>query len=243
MAVKGQIYLWLALLLLLGAQILAWSDVRNVRAHWANVPPVPNRAGFTAFSLGDPQFAYRIAGLMLQNLGNTGGRTEKFEAYDYDRLGQWFQLSRNLDDESNFVPFLAAYYFSAVEGVDRLKPLVNYLEFAGQDKGIRKWQWLAQATYLSRYKIKDMNEAYRLANMLAALPDPSLPYWAKQMPAFVLMDSGDKKAAYDIMVEILKSSRDTMPVEEVNFMLSYICTRILDAEGAKTDPLCEGGTW
>ncbi len=237
------IYLWLALFLFLGAQVVTWSEVRPIKARWANVPPVPSRAGFTGFSLGDPQFGYRVAGVTLQNLGNTGGRTQKFETYDYNRLGQWFALSRSLDQKSNFVPYLAAYYFGAVTEPEKLKPLVSYLEQAGQDEGAGKFRWLAQAVYLARYKIKDMDEAYRLANELAMLPDPKLPYWAKQMPAFVLTDMGDKDAAYAIMVETLKSSRNTLPQNEVNAMLDYICKRILDADKAKTDPLCEGITW
>ncbi len=127
MQAGARIHLWLFLFFLLAAQVFLWTAMRPIKPRWANVPPVPSVAGFTAFALGDPQFAYRIGGLILQNLGNTGGRTQKFETYDYDRLGNWFSLSRKLDARSNFVPYLAAYYFGAVEEPAKLKPLVRYL--------------------------------------------------------------------------------------------------------------------
>ena len=236
---------WLIFVTLVTLHVTLWSSTRHIKASWQNVPPVPTANGAAAIALGDKQFGYRVAGLTLQNLGNVGGQVQKFEAYDYDRLKDWFFMAHGLDSRSNFVPYLAAFYFSAVKDQDKTRELIDYLRVAGSDDvpGYKKWRWLAQAVYLARFEVKDLELAYELALELAASKDPSAPIWTKQMPAFVMTAKGDKQAAYDLLVEMLRSSADKLPQYEINAMRSYICDRVLEPETAKTDPLCEGITW
>ncbi|MGB4057230.1 MAG: hypothetical protein WBK77_04020 [Alphaproteobacteria bacterium] len=216
----------------------AWSQVRDVKARWMNVPPIPAQTGAAAFALGDLQFSYRSTGIMLQNLGDTGGMSTGLKAYDYDRLAQWFTLADWLDPHSDFIPYLAAYYFGAVEDPEKLRPLVDYLHDVGQRTEGHKWRWLAQAIYLKRYKMNDLPTAYDWAVEMASMDKPDMPAWTKQMPAFIRSAQGDKQAAYDIMVEILRSDAATMDPAEVNFMKDYICTRTLDSAQLKDNPLC-----
>ena len=238
-AQRHTLYMFFALVIAL--HVIAWLQLRHVQARWLNVPPVPGERGAVAFSIGDQQLAYRTIGIMLQNLGDTGGRSTAFREYDYDRLAAWFALADRLDPHANFVPMLAAFYFSAVDDPQKLAPLAEYLRRVGNSTEGEKWRWLAQAVYIARYKLKDMDKAYRWAQELASIPRPDMPVWTKQMPAFVLNASGDKQAAYDIMVEILKSGKNTLPREEINAMKAYICDRILDKSAAKTNPLCQDG--
>lgn len=236
---------WLWLIFFLVLHVALWSSVRDIKGRWQNVPPVPSANGAAAIALGDKQFGYRVAGISLQNLGNIGGQVQKFEAYDYGHLKDWFFMANGLDERSNFVPYLASYYFSAVKDPKKTRELIEYLRVAGANPEpvAKKWRWLAQAVYLARFEIKDLDLAYKLSLELAASKDPTLPAWAQQMPAFVLTAKGDKQAAYDLLVEMLRSSADKLPQNEVNAMRSYICTRVLEAEAAKTDPLCEGIKW
>jgi hypothetical protein len=231
--------LWFLLAAMLVLHAGLWMSVREVKARWANVPPVPSISGTAAMMLGDRQMAYRVAGLMLQNLGNTGGRSEAFKNYDYQRLKEWLLLAWALDSKSNFVPYLASYYFGSVEDPEKIRPLVEYLIIAGRGMTGEKWRWMAQAIYLTRYKLKSPDRAYELATELAARQDETMPIWARQMPAFIMTAKGDKQAAYDIMVNILKSSAEKMPAEEVNFMRHYICDKLLDKAQAATNPLCK----
>lgn len=240
---RSQGITWLTLFALIILHIASWYSVRDVKARWNNVPPVPSRAGAGLGSLGDLQLAYRAYGLMLQNLGSTGGRTEPLKNYDYERLKDWFLLTWLLDNRSNYVPYLAAYYFGAVPVPQKLSPLVEYLEVVGLEPRDEKWRWMAQAVYLARYEMKDMDRALSLANKLAANPDPTMPIWARQMPAFVQSARGDKQAAYEIMLNILKTEGDKMPIQEVNFMIDYICRRVLEQAEAKANPLCSEIKW
>lgn len=225
--------------LVIALQVLVWLQIRSEQARWLNVPPVPGENGAVAFALGDRQFAYRTIGVMLQNLGDTGGRTTSFKDYDYDRLTGWFNLADKMDPHANFVPMLAAFYFSSADDPAQIAPLAEYLHRVGNSPEGQRWRWLAQAVYLARYKMNDFDKAYFWAQELASIPRDDMPAWTKQMPAFVRNAQGDKQAAYDIMIEMMRSGQNKLPREEMNAMQYYICKRILDEAQAKNDPICQ----
>lgn len=232
----AKIYALFALALVLNVAL--WAYARPVKSGWLNVPPAPARESAGFFGLGDKAFAYRAVGIMLQNLGDTGGRTTSLKAYDYGALADWFYLADFLDPHSDFVPYLAAFYFGGVDDPAKVAFMVDYLHAAGNRNEGKKWVWLGQAVYLARFKMNDLDKAYRMAVEMANMPRPDMPAWTRQMPAFIMNAKGDKQAAYDIMVETLRSNAKTMHPVEINFMRDYICTRILDKEEARKDPVC-----
>lgn len=220
--------------------IFFWFQARDVQAEWINVPPVPSETGALSFSIGDKQMAYRSFGLMLQNIGNIGGRSAALDSYNFDMLSGWFLLEDGLDPESDYVPMLAAYYFGGTPDETQLDPVIEYLATVGQRKGKEKWRWLAHAVYLSRFKQKDLDKALELSYILAAKAErENLPHWAKQMPAFILSQQGDKQAAKELLLTMLKENAEKMHPNEVNFTVDYICTRILDKSEAAEMPLCD----
>jgi hypothetical protein len=226
---------WLMMLL----NVAVWWHAQPLRATWGNVPPVPSQASAALMTLGDKQMAYRTYGLLIQNLGDAGGAARAFKDYDYNRLTKWFWLEDYLDPKANFIPALAAYYFSANQDHEAIDPIIDYLAEIGKRPDPQKWRWLAQGVYLARFVQHDYNKALVLANELAALDHPGLPTWTKQMPAFVMMQEGDKEGAYQIMVNILGSQMKSLQQAEVNFMREYICDRILSPEQKETDPICQ----
>lgn len=237
---RQSLWLHIAFIFLLLANFGFWAHARKVLPAWNNVPPAP-RPETAAFSgLGDSEIAYRMTGYFLQNAGNVGGRFEALKDYNYDLLGQWFFIAQSLDDRANYVPFLAAYIFGAVqdESVDKLNPVIDYLAAEGQKPYPQKWRWLAQAVYLARYRQEDLEKALRLADILASLDTDTAP-WARQMPAFVQMQMGNKEAAYEIMIRMLATEAETLHPNEVNAMKEYICTRTLDTTAAAKNPLCQ----
>ncbi|MGQ0527194.1 MAG: hypothetical protein ACT4OY_04080 [Alphaproteobacteria bacterium] len=210
----------------------------NLKAKWLNVPPVPGEHTANFAGLGDSELAYRSMGIMLQNLGNTAGRTVPLLHYDYARLVQWFFLTRKLSPHSDFVPYLASFYFAAVQDKDKARALVDYLRAAGTSAEPNSWRWLAQAVYIARFQVKDFDLAYRLADKLAHHPDPNLPLWAKQMPVFILNERGDKEAAYILLVSIMKDGLGKLPLQEINALRDYLCKQVLTEEEGRADPLC-----
>lgn len=217
-----------------------WFLTRSYRPVWGNVPPAPHQDYASFSGLGDKSFSYRIHALMLQNLGDTGGRTTPLKDYDYDMLSEWFFLQDHLDQQSDFMPYLAAYYFGGVQDVQKLVPLISYLEHVGKRTDGEKWRWLAQAVFLARFRLGNLERALELSETLSKSGADDLPPWVQQMPAYVMNAQGEKKAAYALMLEILKSSADKMHPSEVNSMRIFMCERLQTEEEAARNPLCEG---
>ncbi len=240
MKMKKVNVIWLCIYFFLFLNVLTWTYARHVQAQWTNVPPVPSMLSVTSSALGDEQFSYRLVALMLQNLGDHGGRSTALKDYNFDNLSDWFLLSSRLDGLSNHVPYLAAFYFSNVQTPEAsLPPLIEYLRTIGRVTKGEKWRWLAQAVFLARYKMHDLNLALDLADELAALDNPDMPVWPRQMSALIQSERGDKDAAITILVELLASSREQLHPNEVNNTLDLICNRLLDEHESKLHPLCQ----
>lgn len=238
MASRKNAVIYLCFALAVAANIAFWTDSHQKRAIWRNVPPVPSADGAAAMGLGDPQFAYRAQGLMLQNLGDTGGRETALKDYDYAALEKWFDLADALDPRSNYVPMLASWYFGATTEPEQMGHVVNYLEKVGQRPDGEKWRWLAYSVYLAWHGMGDLNRALELAQLLARNAAPDAPEWTRNMPALVLNAKGDKAAAYAILMSILSSDAKKLDPAEVTNIRFYICNQILDPQARKSDPLC-----
>lgn len=221
------------------ANLIFWFSVRHVQTQWTNVPPPPPKQYASASGLGDRSFSYRMNGIMIQNMGDTGGRTTALKDYNFERLSKWFFLEDSLDAHSNHIPYLAGYYFSGSQDPQKYRPVLDYLETIGVRPDGEKWRWLAHAVFMARFKMKDMDRALSLAHKLAEVKNSDMPEWTRQMPAFVMNAKGEKEAAYALMLEILKSRRDKLHPEEVTAMRSYICGSILDKSEAENNPICK----
>ncbi len=220
----------------LALNILLWVDARDVQASWGNVPPVPSREGAIAGGLGDSQYAYRASAIMLQNLGEIGGRTTKFEEYNYADLEKWFYLQDALDSTSNYMPYLAAQYYGASRDPEQLDHVINYLLHVGVREEGLKWRWLMQAAFLAKYGQNDSDKALVVAKKLAE--HPKAPGWARRMPAVILMEQGKKDAAYEMLVGLLAGGIEHMDPTEVNYIIDHICNKLLTPEEASADPIC-----
>ena len=224
---------------MLAMNIALWMQVRDVRAGWQNVPPVPSESNIALSSMGDKEFAYRSMGIMIQNLGETGGRSVHLGDYDYERLVDWMFLGHGLNPKSDFLPALAAFYFGASQYPDQLRYIVSFLQHAGLQDYDQKWRWLAQAGLMARFKVKDMDLALSVAQKLQQKQDPNMPPWAKAMPAYILNQQGEKEAAYQVMLAYLKAGEGELHPSEVNATLAYICEQILSPQEAQQDPICK----
>lgn len=231
-------YIVLVVILVLNA--FSWNKLRYVQQEWLNVPNSPTKEDLAVSYLSDLEFAYRSSALKIQNFGDTGGRTGRFQDYHYDNLMGWLFLMDELNDKSSHIPFLGAYYFSATDKKDQLRLLTNYLNYVGHRPYDEHWRWLVQAIFIAKHNLKDYSLAKQYAENLARLYRPNdMPAYTIQMPAFIENDLGDKEAAYTILMSILKSSASDLHPNEVFFMKDYICNRILTEEEKSEHPLCQ----
>jgi len=238
MALIRKYALYFIFALAVAANFCFWHHANTIRARWANVPQAPAPQYARMLGLGDDEIAYRMTGYFLQNLGNTGGDFENVQHYDFPMLGQWFDVADALDPRSDYVPYLAAYYFGATEDPEQTRVLVQYLHKNGNHDYPQKWRWFAQAIYKAQYIVKDDALALSLANELSAQSRDMDP-WARQLPAFIELKMGRKEAAYGLMLRLLKSGEGTLPKPEINSMIEVICTRTLSKDEAAQNPLCQ----
>ncbi|PZP54294.1 MAG: hypothetical protein DI586_10135 [Micavibrio aeruginosavorus] len=215
-----------------------WFYSNKIYTKWTNIPPAPKIKSSAISFLDDRSLAYRAYGLALQNFGSVG-QTQSLKNYNYNNLGEWFSLMEHLDSGSHFMPYMAAYYFGATPDASQLKPVIAYLEETGMKPGPQNWRWLAQAAYLARHRLKDMDEALRIARRLGSIYKPPMPTWTRNMEPMLRADLGDKQAAYLLMLEILKTDGEKMSVSEYNANIYLTCQVILGKEEAAKSPLCQ----
>lgn len=219
--------------------IAVWIYSSHVQPRWTNVPKPPTDRSVTMSFLSDKALAYRAWAFALQNYGNTGGNYEPLKNYNYAYVGGWFDLLDRLDPHSNVVPLLASYYFGSTQNPQEQLPyVIAYLEKVGTRPEKEKWRWLAQAVYLARHRLHDVPLALRLAKELGDMYKPGMPAWTLQTEALITAEMGDKEAAYGLLKAMIATESEHMDPNEVNFMVDYICTKVLTPAQAPHDPIC-----
>ncbi len=213
---------------------------KDMKSRWGNVPRPPSALGITSAFLGDKELAFRSSSIVLQSFGNETGQVQALKDYNYKHLGLWFDMEDQLNHRSDYIPFLAAYYFGATQTPSELGPVIEYLRRVGKNPEGEKWRWLGQAVFLARHRMKDNKLALQLAEEMADTYRPGMPAWPLQMKAIIASDIGDKELAYSMMVEMLRTESGSMHPNEVKFMLDYICNTILSPVQKGRDALCKG---
>lgn len=229
-------------LVLLGALLLnlaVWIYSSPRLPEWANVPLAPSTVGTTAAFLGDKELAYRSMAFTLQSFGNDAGQVQALKDYNYENLGTWFDLTDSLDPKSDYVPFLAAYYFGASQDPSKLMPVINYLRRIGKYPEPDKWRYLGQAVFLAYHKMKNNDLAMELAGELEKTYKPGMPAWPLQMKAILASKMGEKEMAYNMMLDALQNQKQGLDPVEINYMVDQICNHLITPEQRKTNPLCE----
>ena len=217
----------LFLIIFLCLQIGYWFRTYEIKPELEIVPPLPSKQEIAALSFGDSQLYFRGLSLDLQMAGDTFGRSTPLKDYNYPKLLQWFRTLDSLDDKSNYIPSVAAYYFSKSQHPQDVKYIVTYLEEHSMRDPEANWWWLSQSIYLANSVLKDHAWAIRIANELRMVKT-KIPLWARQMEAFLREDAGDKNAAKDIMCDIVKNPDNLkdIPKREMDFMIYFFQQRL-----------------
>lgn len=213
----------LGLVLALGGQGAFWSHTRVIMPEMGIVPAVPGERTVRALSFGDEQAFFRLLALNIQNSGDTFGRFTALYKYDFNKLYHWFHLLDGLDNQSNYLPSMATYYFSQSQNRDDVRYIVDYLDEYTEGRAKEKWWWIAQASYLASHKLNDDDRALALAERLRGVK--GIPLWAQQLAAFEHEKRGEYGDALAIIQEILKDPSQYSQ-GELNFMKYFIDERL-----------------
>jgi hypothetical protein len=225
-----KIFLIFSFIVILLCQLSFWFYTKHVKPEMIIVPEVPSFTAVSILSLGDLQFYFRNLSFKIQNAGDSWGRFTALKEYNYAKLQEWFYLLDKLDSKSNFVPSLASYYYSQSQNVKDNIFIVKYLEDHALKDLRNKWWWMTQAVYIANHKLEDQKLALRLSYYLTTIPkDVNVPFWVRQMPAFIHEDLGEIDAAKRIIVDILTNFNKFTP-GELNFMEYFIKDRLNDEQ-------------
>jgi len=220
----NRLLLNLPLILAAFLQAALWMHSHKIKPDLTILPAVPGKYEVKALALGDDEFYFRVLGLRLQMAGDTFGRCTPLKDYDYAKLAEWFRILDLLDDKSNYIPSLAAYYFSLTQRHSDTIYVINYLQETAAKDPEHKWWWLVQASIIAKYKLGDKEMALKIAKKLENIPG-DIPLWARQLPAFYLADMGEKEQAIIIIRDLLKNYKN-LPPEELNFMYYFVKDRL-----------------
>lgn len=217
---------------LLAAQGAFWYHTRAIMPEMSIVPDVPGQRTVRALSFGDEQAFFRLLSLNIQNSGDTFGRFTALYKYDFNKLYHWFHLLDSLDNQSNYLPAMASYYFSQSQNPGDLHYLIDYLDEHTDGRVQQKWWWVVQGVYLASHKMHDDNRAMQLAQRLAGAR--GIPIWAQQMPAFIHEKRGEFDDARVIIEDILKHPED-FSEGELRFMRYFMDERIGQLDKVKKE--------
>jgi hypothetical protein len=212
----------LVLLVAFAAQIMVWQQWRYVRPDLAILSQPPSALGQAAVAFGDKAALYRVWAMDVQNAGDTGGRVTPLASYDYALVRSWLETLDTLDYRSNWAVAMAAHYFSQTKVKPDLRQMIAYMGAHVRQDYPHKWRWLAHAVNIARFRLNDQKLALALAYELSVAPVQKLPVWARQLPAFILRGEGDHNGATQIMKILLATEKDSLPPEEIAFMLDFI---------------------
>lgn len=217
---RAPIALLVALLVLQGA---SWNHTRHIMPEMGIVPEVPGERTVRALSFGDDEAFFRLLALSIQNSGDTFGRFTALYKYDYNKLYHWLHLLDGLDNESDYLPSMASYYFSQTQNIEDEHYIVDYLDEYTEGRAKEKWWWVTQAAYLANHKMHDTDRALKLAERLQGVK--GIPIWAQQLPAFIHEQRGEYGEAMSIIRTILDDPSQYSQ-GELNFMKYFIGERL-----------------
>ncbi|MDR3289981.1 MAG: hypothetical protein LBT02_01725 [Rickettsiales bacterium] len=203
--------------------LFAW-QISDIKPTISNMEDAPSIVTIKAYSMGDEQFYFRLMGLQIQNSGDSFGRWTPLKNYDYKKLTKWFKMLDMIDNKSNYIPNMAAYYFSNTKNPNQLMYIIDYLEqFADRDPK-NNWWWYYQATFIANHLYKNNDLAIKLATKLKENSGINAPLWTKQLLPIILAKHDKMDEANYIMGKILKEYEENGNIgeREIEYMKWFI---------------------
>ena len=192
-------------------QAVFWFFSNRIKPTFIITPYPPTKTEIEALSFGDKQFFYRKLAFNLQNAGDKFGHYTNFAQHDYYKLRRWFEALDNIDKKSQYIPYMAAYYYSIVKDTERSKIIAEYITNYAKKDPQQHWRLLTTAAYIYYKEVGQSNK--EIEEIGEILLKQNIPTWAKALAAFYLEDSGDICNAYKLIIKI---SQDEILTEKAN---------------------------
>jgi hypothetical protein len=182
------------------AQICVWFFAHTIKPKYIITPFPPTKTEIEAMSFGDRQLLFRMLVFKIQNAGDAIGQYHNFNEYDYKKLRTWFEALDDIDSHSEYIPYMAAYYYSIVRSVEKSKIIADYIANYASADPQKHWRLMTTALYIYKTQVPHSeNEIYAIGELLLT---QKIPMWAKALAAFFLKESGDLCASYELIMKV-----------------------------------------
>jgi len=222
----------LVLLAITLALQIVWQVTRPPQAAMAGALPVPPPLEkLRVFSLGDDIALSKMLMLWLQAFDNQPGLSIPYHELNYHTVLAWLDAIVALDERGQYPLFAASRLYSEVPDEKRRRLALDFVYRKFLEDPERRWPALAHAVYMAKHRLGDMPLALHYARALTErVTSPRVPYWVRQMQAWVLEDMGEREDARILLGGLVESGTIRDPHE-----LMFLKQRLQQLEG-ETQP-------
>lgn len=200
--------------------------IANISSKRYPLPQPVEASDLRVLTVGEAAVAAKMLGFWLLSYDTRAGQIIPFEDLNYEYLAGWLTTISELDPLSDYSSMVAAGVFIDVKDKQRKLRMIKLVRQRFLDDPEVHWRWMAQAVMLSKYRLHDLPLALSLAkNLREASAGTDIPFWAREMQAYLLHDMGELEAALLLFKAMIEEGSITDP-DEVRFLES----RILELE-------------
>src|SRR3990172_9501016 len=224
--VPGVVLILLAVILALQ---IGWQATRPPRvAQAVALPAPPPLASLLLLSLGDHIALSKMLMLWLQAFDRQPGISIPYRALDYQTVIAWLDDILALDARGQYPLFAASRLYSEVPDAARQRMMLEFVYRKFLEDPDRRWPALAHAVYRAKHRFQALPLALRYARALTDhVTAANVPYWVRQMQAWVLEDMGELEDARILLGGLVDSGTIKDPHE-----LMFLRKRLQQLESA-----------
>ncbi len=205
----------LALLLAgLALQIGLHAAAPQPRATAPDLMPPPATSLLRLASLGEPIALAKILMLQLQAFDYQSGSKVPYKDLDYGIVEDWLPRLLELDPKGQYPLLVASRLYAEVPDEVKARKILDFVYRQYLADPNRRWPWLAQATFLAKHRLKDMNLALKYADALQKYTSAKdIPPWVMTMGIFIREDLDELETARVMIGGLLASGKITDQAE------------------------------
>ena len=198
----------------LALQIGLHASVPKPRARAPDLLPPPATAMLRLASLGEPIALAKVLMLELQAFDYQSGSKVPYKDLDYTRVEAWLARILELDPEGQYPLLAASRLYAEVPDEARARSMLDFVYRQYLLDPNRRWPWLAHATFLAKYRLKDIALALKYADTLQKYTTAkNVPAWAITMGIFIREDLNELETERIMIGGLIASGRITDPSE------------------------------
>ena len=184
------------------------------RAQAPDLMPPPAIALLRLASFGEPIALAKILMLQLQSFDYQSGTRVPYKDLDYGIVEAWLARILELDPKGQYPLLAASRLYAEVPDEARQRSMLDFVYRQYLLDPNRRWPWLAHATFLAKYRLKDIPLALKYADALQKhTTAKDVPAWVITMGIFIREDLNELDTERIMIGGMIASGRITDPSE------------------------------